>query len=89
MVELHDARYLPDHVDGVEVWRLAGKVVNHPYFRDGLTLFVSCPVGFSLKNSLLVTESGSEYHIKSWGDHPEEVIEQIQQSINSGGFEVL
>lgn len=84
MVELHQVRYLPYQGAGFD--RLAGRVIGHPHYRDGIMVWVSHPVAFDIRDSVLTTTSGSEYRIKSWGDDPESVIDRIRKDVKCKDF---
>lgn len=85
MIELHDATYMMQLGGGKDVWRLTGKVYNHPNFPPGHSVFPSVPKSFN--EDILTTLSGSQYRIVSYFNR-ERVVKQINKDIANNGYEL-
>lgn len=85
MAELWNARYRMELRGGGDVWRLEGKAYGHPRIPDGDIVHPSSPV--ALQDDVLTTASGQQYRIMSY-ENRDKVVEQINQDIKNGGYEV-
>ena len=65
MVELHDVHYEMELRGGGDIWRLKGRVVNHPDFPDYANISPSAPVEFDEVTNIMKTASGNTYKIIS------------------------
>jgi hypothetical protein len=65
---------------------LSGHVYDNTNFRSGTSVFISLPVHLDRKTKVVTTQSGSEYELL---DTPDSVLDQIEEVISRGFYEVL
>lgn len=88
VVHIYEVRYLMEMACGGDLWRIHGKVENHPNVAPGEMIMPSSPVEYDPETKRFKTISGRVYQIESFGEPEEEFVEQIQSDIAVKGYEV-
>lgn len=79
--EIYNVRYIMAPGCCFDIWRLSSGSSTS-------VMYHSTPVSFDEDKDILMTASGSVYHISSYGDVKSKVVEQIKSDIANMGFEV-
>lgn len=88
MVHIYEVRYLMEIAGGGDLWRIHGKVENHPNVASGAMIMPSSPVEYDPETKRFKTISGRVYQIESFGELESKFVEQIQKDIAEKGYEV-
>lgn len=89
MIEVEQAQYCMYLQGGGDIWRIYGKVFNHPRFINGGDYWPSIPVAFDEATDIVTSASGKQYKIMSYGGKGKEAfVEQLKKDIEHGAFEI-
>lgn len=88
-IELYEAQYQMQLRGGGDIWRLNGRVFNHPKFENGAYIQPSAPVSFDEDTETFKTASGNSYRIMSYIGNSEAIRKQIREDVARGGYEII
>lgn len=89
MIEVDQIQYVMEMRGGGDIWRIYGKVFNHPNIMNGQAYYPSSPISFDETNEIVTSVSGKQYKIMSYGGKGKDAfIQQLKKDIERNGFEI-
>lgn len=88
MYELHNYRFTMFMRGGCksDIWGLSGNAFGNPRLDSRHTSFVSCPVEYDHENEIVTTTSGSKYKLVNPAAPKDEIVKEILDVIERGGY---
>lgn len=88
MYELHNYLFVVEMHGGYrnDIWALSGNVFGNPRFNNGEIVTIGTPIHFD-EVECVVRTGRSQYKLIHPAGNPDEIHEEIRQTIKRGGYE--